>query len=176
MNIIDKMVFMNKYEYGIDLPDNEAIELAELQLKDLERKGCTLESIDECHGCSVTKNGSKCPLCDWEKRHPEYANDELAMRIEFLMNKSTNLFKTKMKTEVLTKFKDFKNKLDLKEIIVSLEHEVDIILEIAKKLKMKIDASDEEQLALLAGVNKAINNINGGMFGAILQKAARFDE
>lgn len=48
MSKIDEMIRENRQEYGIDLPEDEARELAELQLKDLERKGCTLESIGEC--------------------------------------------------------------------------------------------------------------------------------
>ena len=38
MNKVERMMQENREEYGIDLPENEARELAELQLKDLERK------------------------------------------------------------------------------------------------------------------------------------------
>ena len=60
-------------------------ELAMLELEDLHRKGCPLERADgSCIGCSATKDGKDCPMLDWQKRHPEYANDELAMKIKVL--------------------------------------------------------------------------------------------
>lgn len=99
MSKIDEMIRENKQEYGIDLPENEARELAELQLEDLKRKGCTLESIGECHGCSATKDGSECPLCDWEKRHPEYANDELAKKIKILEAGGEEAYNAKLKAQ-----------------------------------------------------------------------------
>lgn len=71
----------NRYEFGLTKDCPYAHELAELQLKDLQRKGCTLEGPD-CRGCSCM--GGQCPLNDWEKRHPEYANDELAHKIDVL--------------------------------------------------------------------------------------------
>lgn len=96
MSKIDEMIRENRQEYGIDLPEDEARELAELQLKDLERKGCTLENIGECYGCSATKDGSECPLCDWEKRHPEYADDELATKITILEAGGEDAYKAKL--------------------------------------------------------------------------------
>ena len=99
MSKIDEMIRENRQEYGIDLPEDEARELAELQLEDLKRKGCTLEHISECHGCSATEGGSECPLCDWEKRHPEYANDELAMKIKVLEAGGEEAYKAKLKAQ-----------------------------------------------------------------------------
>ena len=57
-------------------------ELALLELEDLARKGCLLEGkIGYCYGCSANNN---CPLNGWEKRHPEYVNDELAVKLRIL--------------------------------------------------------------------------------------------
>jgi hypothetical protein len=53
-------------------------ELAELDLMDLKRKGC-INLSGNCDTCQL--NYLICPMSDWEKRHPEYAKDELAMRI-----------------------------------------------------------------------------------------------
>ena len=105
MDKITELIHQNKDEYGIDLPEDEARELAELQLKDLERKGCTLENIGECHGCLVTKNGSECPLYGWEKRHPEYANDELATKIKILEAGGEEAYKAKLEAQAEAKKK-----------------------------------------------------------------------
>ena len=79
---IQEMMSALKWDFGID---NNIRELAVLELEDLARKGCTLEHIGECHGCSAsTKENKYCPLFDWQKRHPEYANDELAMKIKVM--------------------------------------------------------------------------------------------
>ena len=58
-------------------------ELAILELEDAARKGCLLESdySDSCLGCSAFAKG-ECPMIDWEKRHPEYRDDELARKIK----------------------------------------------------------------------------------------------
>lgn len=92
-NQIQQMMTTLKWEYGID---NNTRELAILELEDLKRKGCTLEHIGECRGnCSACK-GDYCPLNDWEKRHPEYANDELAMRIKILEAGGEEAYKAKL--------------------------------------------------------------------------------
>ena len=66
----------NMVEYGIET-EAEALALAELDYEDLKRKGCTCETT-VCPLCSKMGN---CPLLDWEKRHPEFVNDELAQKI-----------------------------------------------------------------------------------------------
>lgn len=92
---IQKMMAALKYDFGIS---NNTRELAILELKDLARKGCTLEHIGECHGCSAcTKENNYCPLADWEKRHPEYASDELAMKIRVLEAGGEEAYKAKLK-------------------------------------------------------------------------------
>ena len=99
---IRKMLWALKNEYCN--PEVATRELAILELEDLKRKGCTLENLCECHGCSATKNG-ECPLCDWEKRHPEYANDELAMKIKILEAGGEEAYKEKLKRQEESKKK-----------------------------------------------------------------------
>ena len=82
--------------FGSDIATRE---LALLELEDLKRKGCVLEyacKYDQCRGCSIS---DKCPVVDWEKRHPEYANDELAMRIEILEAGGEEAYKAKLKAQ-----------------------------------------------------------------------------
>ena len=38
-----------------------------------------------------------CPMIDWQKRHPEYANDELAMKIRILEAGGEEAYKEKQK-------------------------------------------------------------------------------
>lgn len=99
----------NRYEFGLAKDCPYAHELAELQLKDLLRKGCTLEGPD-CRGCSCM--GGPCPLNDWQKRHPEYANDELAMKINVLEAGGEEAYREKMKRqeELLKKAEEEKNR------------------------------------------------------------------
>lgn len=94
---IQEMMTALKWDYGFD---NNTRELAILELEDLRRKGCTLEHIGECRGCSASaKENNYCPLCDWEKRHPEYANDELAMKIKVLEAGGEEAYKAKLKAQ-----------------------------------------------------------------------------
>ena len=106
---IQEMMKALKWEYGFD---NNTRELAILELEDLQRKGCTLEHIGDCRGCSATEGGLECPLCDWQKRHPEYANDELAMKIKVLEAGGEEAYKEKMKRqeEFLKKAEEEKNR------------------------------------------------------------------
>ena len=83
-------------ELGWDIATRE---LALIELEDLKRKGCALEyacKYDQCRGCSIS---DKCPVVDWENRHPEYANDELAMRIEILEAGGEEAYKAKLKAQ-----------------------------------------------------------------------------
>ena len=78
---IQGMIAELKDEFGSEIA---TLELALLELEDMKRKGCALEyacKFDQCRGCSIS---DKCPVIDWEKRHPEYAKDELAMKIKVL--------------------------------------------------------------------------------------------
>lgn len=174
MSKIDEMIRENRQEYGIDLPEDEALELAELQLKDLERKGCTLENISECHGCSATKDGSECPLCDWEKRHPEYANDELAMKIKALENKARNKLKDKIKAKVTDEFKKLKVEVDLTEAAKALEAAASDMIEAAREFEEVEGQSDEVQLKALAKVNRALDKIRHSKLGFFLERTKWF--
>lgn len=138
MSMIDEMIRENSQEYGIDLPEDEARELAKLQLEDLKRKGCTLENIGECYGCSATKDGSECPLCDWEKRHPEYANDELAMKIKILEAGGEKAYKAKLKAR-----EEAKRKAEEEKNRAKNEDRIDAackVLQIIKDSKQPISA------------------------------------
>jgi len=105
---IQQMMKALKWDFGIN---NNTRELAILELEDLKRKGCTLENIGECRGCSTsTKENSYCPLADWEKRHPEYANDELAMKIKVLEAGGEEAYKEKLKRQEETKKKNEEEK------------------------------------------------------------------
>ena len=174
MSKIDEMIRENRQEYGIDLPEDEARELAELQLEDLKRKGCTLESIGECYGCSATKDGSECPLCDWEKRHPEYANDELAMKIKALENKARDQFRAEMKTKVIGEFKKLKVDVDLTEAAKALEATASDMIEAVIGFEKAEGQSDESQLKALAKVYEAFNKIRHSELGWFLEKTHWF--
>ena len=58
-------------------------ELARLELEDAERKGCHIEYGPYCMNCPAQRSGN-CPLNDWEKRNPEFKDDELAKKIHAL--------------------------------------------------------------------------------------------
>lgn len=99
---IQTMLNELKDEFG---PDIATRELAILELEDMERKGCTHESankFDQCRDCS---NSEKCPVLDWEKRHPEYANDELAMKIKVLETGGEEAYKVKLEAQAEAKKK-----------------------------------------------------------------------
>ncbi len=174
MSKVDEMVRENRQEYGIDLPENEARELAELQLEDLKRKGCTLENIGECHGCSATKDGSECPLRDWEKRHPEYASDELAMKIKALESKSRDKFKAEVKAKVANEFKKLKVEVDLTEAARALEVAAHDMAEALRDFEGVEGQSDEIQLKALAKVNGALDKIRHNSLGFFLEKTKWF--
>ena len=83
-------------EFGWDITTRE---LALLELEDMKRKGCALEyacKYDQCRGCSIS---DKCPVIDWDKRHPEYANDELAMKIKVLEAGGEEAYKAQLKAQ-----------------------------------------------------------------------------
>lgn len=106
---IQQMIAALKWDFGVE---NNTRELAILELEDLKRKGCTLENIGECRGCSAsTKENSYCPLADWEKRHPEYASDELAMKIKILEAGGEEAYKAKLKAQEEAKKKAEEEKL-----------------------------------------------------------------
>ena len=174
MSKIDEMIRENRQEYGFDLPEDEARELAELQLEDLKRKGCTLENIGECHGCSATKDGSECPLWGWEKRHPEFDSDELAMKIKALEDKARDQLKAKVKTKIIGEFKKLKVEVDLTEAAKALEIAARDMIEAAREFEKVEGQSDEIQLKALAKVNEALDKIRHSKLGFFLERTKWF--
>ena len=92
---IQGMIADLRDEFG---PDIATRELALLELKDLKRKGCTgyAFTYDQCRVCSMS---DKCPMLNWQDRHPEYANDELAMKIKVLEAGGEEAYKAKLKAQ-----------------------------------------------------------------------------
>lgn len=109
---IQTMIKQLKDEYS---PDIATRELAILELEDMKRKGCVLDfsnRFDECRACP---KADECPVCTWEKRHPEYANDELAIKIKILEAGGEEAYKEKLKRQEEAKKKaeeEQKKKLD----------------------------------------------------------------
>jgi len=91
-----------KDEFG---PDIATRKLAILELEDLERKGCTHETANKFDQCRDCPNSEKCPILDWEKRHPEYASDELAMKIKVLEAGGEEAYKAKLEAQAEAKRK-----------------------------------------------------------------------
>lgn len=118
--ITDMMKFIK--DYGGINPDYITRELAILELKDLKRKGCTCESIGrECMGCSAKESNHTCPMNDWEKRHPEYANDELAMKIKVLEAGGEEAYQKKLEA----KKQPMKYTIDVEHCLVGNGQEID---------------------------------------------------
>ena len=92
---IQGMIADLRDEFG---PDIATRELALLELEDMKRKGCTgyAFTYDQCRVCSMS---DKCPMRNWQDRHPEYANDELAMKIKVLEAGGEEAYKAKLKAQ-----------------------------------------------------------------------------
>ena len=92
---IQGMITDLRDEFG---PDIATCELALLELEDMKRKGCTgyAFTYDQCRVCSMS---DKCPMLNWQDRHPEYANDELAMKIKVLEAGGEEAYKAKLKAQ-----------------------------------------------------------------------------
>lgn len=84
--IIEWYANFNKDEYGVY--DEE---LTRLELEDAERKGCLVNNGPYCMHCPHYKNNT-CPLNDWQKRHPEFVNDELDRKIKARREKLRKIF------------------------------------------------------------------------------------
>lgn len=106
---IQTMIAELRDEYG---PEIATRELALLELEDMERKGCTHESANKFDQCRDCPNSEKCPVLDWQKCHPEYANDELAMKIRVLEAGGEEAYREKQKRqeELLKKAEEEKNR------------------------------------------------------------------
>jgi hypothetical protein len=104
---IQKMITELKDEFG---PEIATRELALLELEDLERKGCNVEYGPYCLNCPAHEEDN-CPLNDWQKRHPEYANDALAMKIRVLEAGGEEAYIAKLKAQAEAKKKAEEEKL-----------------------------------------------------------------
>lgn len=99
-NFIESQIqgMLSQLRYDMGYPATR--ELAILELEDMKRKGCLLERTDcYCIGCSAVQNGGVCPMSDWEIRHPEYVNDELAIKIKILEAGGEEAYKEKLKRQ-----------------------------------------------------------------------------
>ena len=83
--MVESVFKEQSYEFGADLKNPRVREYAELYTEDLIRKGCIPETYPgpECRGCASCVDGH-CPLEDWEKRHPEFKDDELSKKVKAL--------------------------------------------------------------------------------------------
>ena len=92
---IQGMIADLRDEFG---PDIATRELALLELEDMKRKGCTgyAFTYDQCRVCSMS---DKCPMLNWQDRHPEYANDELAMKIKVLEAGGEEAYNAQLKAQ-----------------------------------------------------------------------------
>ena len=93
---IQTMLSELRDEFG---PDIATRELAILELEDLARKGCTHEYASKFDMCRDCLSSERCPVLDWEKRHPEYADDYLATQIKVLEAGGEKAYKEKMKRQ-----------------------------------------------------------------------------
>lgn len=93
---IQTMIKQLRDEYG---PNIATRELAILELEDMERKGCVLDFANRFGECRACPKANECPVCTWEKRHPEYANDELAMKIKILEAGGDEAYKKKLEAQ-----------------------------------------------------------------------------
>lgn len=114
--MVESVFKEQSYEFGADLKNPRVREYAELFTEDLIRKGCIPETYEgpECRGCASCVDGH-CPLEDWEKRHPEFKDDELAKKIKALETELYGWHKPQThKTEFLPK-------MTAKELIAKLQ-------------------------------------------------------
>lgn len=93
---IQTMIHELKDEYG---PEIATRELAVLELEDMKRKGCVQDYANRFYDCRACPSADNCPVLTWEKRHPEYANDELAMKIKILEAGGEEAYKEKLKRQ-----------------------------------------------------------------------------
>ena len=104
---IQSMITELRDEFGSEIATRE---LALLELEDLERKGCHVEYTHYCLNCPAYKENN-CLLNDWETRHPEYANDALAMKIRILEAGGEEAYVAKLKAQEEAKKKAEEEKL-----------------------------------------------------------------
>lgn len=142
---IQEMIAELKDEFG---PEIATRELALLELEDLERKGCLVEYGPYCLNCPAHGEG-KCSLNDWQKRHPEFVNDELAMKIQVLEAGGEEAYIAKLKAREEAKRKAEEEKLKASETD---------ILEAARKL-LKLHFTSQVEGKTEANYLEALSDI-----------------
>ena len=142
---IQGMIADLRDEFG---PDIATRDLALLELEDMKRKGCTgyAFTYDQCRVCSMS---DKCPMRNWQDRHPEYANDELAMKIKVLEAGGEEAYKAKLKAQ-----EEAKKKAEEEARIVTDTDRVNACRHLLNLFyKSKLSVSESEVLDL---VNKIL--------------------
>lgn len=81
--ITDTLIEKYQADFHDEFARTPSKEYVTLFLQDLVRKGCDIECGVDCRGCTLLKD-NKCPLNDWQERHPEFVNDDLAKRLKEL--------------------------------------------------------------------------------------------
>ena len=128
---IDGMLTQLRDEFG---PDIATEELALLELEDMQRKGCALEYAYRFECCACSK-GPECPVLTWEKRHPEYANDELAMKIRTLEAGGEEAYNARLKAQEEAK----KKQDEAKQKLQNLKNAID-----ATVIKIRNETGDDK--------------------------------
>jgi len=100
-----------------------------LECQDLWRKGC--HHIDE----ECSNQCADCPLCNWEKRNPEYKDDELAKRLKELRAEARGVQNAEIAKRLAEERK--KNGIRLRHSFVTDE-------QVAKAKQVLIDNGIEE--------------------------------
>ena len=91
---------------------------------------------------------NKCPMLNWQDRHPEYANDELAMKIKVLEAGGEEAYKAKLKAQEEAKKKAEKaQKVTDTDRVNACRHLLNLFY------KSKLSVSESEVLDL---VNKIL--------------------
>ena len=118
---IQTMIKQLRDEYG---PDIATRELAILELEDMERKGCVLDFANRFDECRACPKANECPVCTWEKRYPEYRDDELAMRIKVLEAGGEEAYKKKLEAQNAARLKKEEQDAQMKAAKESIDRAV----------------------------------------------------
>ena len=140
---IQGMIADLRDEFGSEIATRE---LALLELEDLRRKGCTgyAFTYDQCQVCSMS---NKCPMRNWHDSHPEYANDELAMKIKVLEAGGEEAYKAKLEAQ-----EEAKKKAEEEAQLVTDTDRVNACRNVLNFYKSKLSISESEVL-------DSVNNI-----------------
>ena len=118
---IQEMIKQLKDEFG---PEIATRELALLELEDMKRKGCVLDFANRFDECRACPKADECPVCTWEKRHPEYRDDELAMKIKVLEAGGEEAYKKKLEAQNAARLQKEEQDVQLKAAKESIDRAV----------------------------------------------------